>query len=63
MSCGVGCRCALDLVWLWLWYKPEVVSPIRLLAWEPPYAMGGTLKRQKKIIVYLKIGLGLLSFV
>jgi len=47
MSCGVGCRCSLDPELLWLWYRPAAVARIRPLAWEPPYAMGTALKRQK----------------
>ena len=47
MSHGVGCRCGLDLVLLWLWCRQAAAVPIRLLAWEPPYAMGVALKRQK----------------
>jgi len=44
-----------DLTWwiknpalLWLWHRPAAVAQILLLAWEPPYAVGGRLKRQKK---------------
>ena len=48
MSCGVGCRHGLDLAWLWLWCRPAATAPIRHLAWEPPYATGAALKRQKK---------------
>ena len=33
---------------LWLWRRPGVTAPIRPLAWEPPYALGVALKRQKK---------------
>ena len=47
MSCGVGRRRGLDLVLLWLWCTPAAVAPIRSLAWEPPYAVGAALKRQK----------------
>ena len=43
-SYGVGYRCDLDLVLLWLWYRPAAVAPIRPLAQEPPYG----LKRQRK---------------
>ena len=43
MSCGVGCRHGLDLVWLW--YRPEAVALTGPLAWEPPYAVDATLKR------------------
>ena len=46
MSC-VGHRRALDLALLWLWHRPAVVALIRPLAWEPPYASGAALKRQK----------------
>ena len=46
MSCGVGCKCALDPILLWLWLA--VVAPIRPLAWEPPYAASVALKRKKK---------------
>ena len=54
MSCGVGRRCASDLAWLWLWPRSAAVAPIRPLAWEPPYAMGVALKRQKtKIIIII----------
>ena len=46
MSCGVGGRCGSDLVWLWC--RPVATTPIRSLAWEPPYATGTALKRQKE---------------
>ena len=51
MSCGVACRCGLDLALLWLWHRLAATAPIRLLAWESPYATGAALektKRQKK---------------
>ena len=48
MSCGVGQRCGLELELLWLWRRPAATAPIRPLAWEPPYAAGVTLKRQKR---------------
>jgi len=47
MSCGVGRRPSWDLVLLWLWHRPAAVAQIQPLAWEPPYAMGAALKRQK----------------
>ena len=47
MSCGVGRRRSSDLVLLWLWYRLAAVAWIGPLAWEPPYATGGALKRQK----------------
>ena len=36
-----------DLALLWLWCSPAATAPIRPLAWEPPYATGAALKRQK----------------
>ena len=49
MSCG--CRCGSDPELLWLWHRRVAVAPVRPLIWEPPYAMGAGLKRQKKIII------------
>ena len=48
MSCGVGCRGGLDPALLWLWHRPAATAPIRLLAWEPPYAAGVALEKAKK---------------
>ena len=48
MSCGVGDTCSSDLAWRWLWLWPAAIAPVRPLAWEPPYAMGIVLKKQKK---------------
>ena len=48
MSCGVGCRCGSDPELLWLWYRLAAAALIQLLAWEPPYAEGMALRRQKK---------------
>ena len=31
----------------WLWCRPVAVAPTGPLAWEPPYALGAALKRQK----------------
>ena len=47
MSCGVGCRHGSDPVLLWLWCRPAATALIGPLAWEPPYAAGAVLKRQK----------------
>ena len=33
---------------LWLWCRLSAVALIRLLAWEPPYAMGVALKSHTK---------------
>ena len=51
MSYGVGCRRGSDLVLLWHWHRPAAVAPIRLLAWEPPYAASAALKEKKKKIL------------
>ena len=33
---------------LWLWHRPEATPPIGPLAWEPPYAMGVALEKDRK---------------
>ena len=38
-----------DPALLWLWCRLAATAPIRPLAWEPPYAMGATLEKTKKI--------------
>ena len=48
MSCGVGHRRGSDLALLWLWYRLAAAALIQPLAWEPPYAVGMVLKRQKE---------------
>ena len=53
MSCGVGCRRGLDLALLWLWRRPASVALIGHLAWEPPYASGATVKKQKTKILLI----------
>ena len=55
VSCSVGRRCCLDSALLWLWCRLAAIAllyPIRPLAWEPPYAKGGALKRFLKIKWY-----------
>ena len=42
MSCGVGLKNGLDL----LWCRLAAAALIQPLAWEPPYAAGEALKRQ-----------------
>ena len=46
-GCGVGFRNGSYLALLWLWRWWAAVALIRPLAWEPPYAAGAALKRQK----------------
>ena len=52
MSSGVGRRCGLDLVWLWLWCRPVAIALIGPLAWEPPCATDAALKKPKKKQIY-----------
>ena len=42
VSCGIGHRCGLNLVWLWLWLA--VAALIRPLFWELTYVVGAALK-------------------
>ena len=48
MSCGVVYGQVLDPALLWLRCRLAAVALIRLLAWEPPYALGTSPKSQKK---------------
>ena len=48
MSCDVGHRCSSDLALLWLWRRPAATALVRPLAWEPPYAVGAALKKDKR---------------
>ena len=58
VSYGVGRRCGLDPLLLWLWCRPASIPLIRPLAWELPYAVGIALKKksekekQKKKYIY-----------
>ena len=48
MSCGITCRCGSDLAFCDCAVGQWLTALIRLLAWEPPYAVGAALKRQKR---------------
>ena len=48
VSCGVGCRCSLDLALLWLWHRLAATALIQPLSWEPPYAASTPLKSKTK---------------
>ena len=48
MSCGVGCRCGLDPLLLWLWRRPVAIALTRPQAWEPLYAAGAAQERTKR---------------
>ena len=54
MSCGVGHGRGSDPELLWLWCRSAAAAPIRLLAWEPPYASGvaleKTIKKKKRTL-------------
>ena len=39
---------AQDLALLWLWRRLAATALIQPLAWEPPYAAGAALKRQRQ---------------
>ena len=43
----LGRRRGSDPELLWLWRRLVATAPIRPLAWEPPYAVGAALERQK----------------
>ena len=47
MNIGIGHRRGLDPMLLWPWCRPAATAPIGPLAWEPLYAEGVGLKRQK----------------
>ena len=53
MSYGVGLRGNSDPALLWLRCRPAAVALIRPLAWEPPYAVGCSLK-SKYIHTYIR---------
>ena len=53
MSHGVGHKHSSDLAFLWLWFRPAAVAPIRPLSWEFPYASGVALKKPKKKKMFL----------
>ena len=50
VSFGIGCRRSSDptLLWLWLWCGLAAAAPIQPLAWEPLYATGAALTKDKK---------------
>ena len=54
LSCGVGHRLSSDPMLLWLWYRPMAITPIQLLAWKLPYAVGVALKRQQNKWIKIK---------
>ena len=47
MSYGEGRRHGSDPELLWLWCRPLATAPVGPLAWEPPYAMGVALEKDK----------------
>ena len=53
MSCGVGHRRSSDPALLELWCRLAAVAPIGPLAWEPQYAVGVALKKERKKKLYV----------
>ena len=51
MSCGVGRRCGLDPMLMWLWRRPAAIALIRPLVWEPPWAVGAALEKVVETIL------------
>ena len=47
MSCDEGHGCGPDPELLWQWHRLAAKALIGPLAWEPPYAAGVALKRQR----------------
>ena len=58
MSCGVGLRCGLDSVLLWLWYRSAALALILPVVWELP-CHGWSPKKTKKKKKVLLWGSGL----
>ena len=52
MNCGLGHRCSLDPVLLWLWCRPAATVLIWHLAWELAPCHGCTPKKTKKKKIY-----------
>ena len=48
MRCGVGRRRGSNLALLWLCCRQAATAPIRPLAWEPQYAEGVAVEKEKK---------------
>ena len=48
MSYVVGRRCGSDPTLVWLWCRLVATAPNGPLAWEPPYAEGAALEKEKK---------------
>ena len=65
-SFSVGHRHSLDVVLLWLWYRPAAVALIQPLAWELPYAKGVALKKKRRkkyvFVCHENSGFTLLTF-
>ena len=49
VSCGVGRRRGSDPVLLGLWCRPMAIALIRPLVWDPPYAVGSSPRKGRKI--------------
>ena len=58
-SCGIGCRCGSDPMWLWLWFRLAAVAPIHPLAWNllMPWVQPSKDKKTKKKCCFLLIAM------
>ena len=54
MNCCVSRRRGSDSALLWLWCRLAAAAPIRLLAWEYPYATSMPLKKKKVLNLIFK---------
>ena len=50
---GLGIRCCREL-----WCRPAATAPIRPRVWEPPRAVGASLKRKKKKRIFFEKYIG-----
>ena len=38
----------MSIALLWLWHRLAATAPFQFLGWEPPYAAGAALKKQRE---------------
>ena len=44
LSYGIGQKCGLNPMLLWLWCRQAAAAPIQFLNWQLPYSAGAALK-------------------
>ena len=54
MSCGIACRCVLDLALLWLWHRPIAVTPIPSLGISIRCRCSPNKQKRKKEKLFLR---------